>query len=224
MGLRLPFPTIAQDTSPAEVMALVVGGGDAGKPVEIPTDTPEISGLDLVLNDSLMPASADTNSLPASMSVKDGNWLFEGTGDFEQGGFKGNKNVVVKGIWSPTSTRVARLNISRGGTSSIDLWNDRSKVAEKAGPQAKLVLVDDLGRTYFPIGYMHITKSGDRRVTIALERGSKYTTLDQFPSLSSSGADTLYALFTPAAGRRIVGIRLGDEWVARADLLVEERK
>lgn len=223
MGLRLPFPAIAQESSPADVMTLV-GGSDVGGAPEIPSDVREIGNLDLVANDSLMPASADTNSLPASMSVKDGNWLFEGTGDFEQGGFRGNKNVVVKGIWSPSSTRVVRLNISRGGSSTIDLWNDTSKVAEEAGPQAKLVLVDDLGRTYFPIGYMHVTKSGDRRVTIALERGSKYTTLDQFPSLSSSGADSLYALFTPAAGRRIVGIKLGDKWVARADLLIEERK
>jgi len=223
MGLRLPFPTIAQESSPAEVMAMVAGA-ELGSAPEIPSNVSEISGVDLVANDSLMPASADTNSLPSSMSVKDGNWLFEGTGDFEQGGFKGNKNVVVKGIWSPVATRVVRLNISRGGGSTIDLWNDRSKVAEKAGPTAKLVLIDDLGRTYFPIGFMHITKTGDRRVSIALERGSKYTTLDQFPSLSSAGTDTLYALFTPAAGRRIVGIKLGDEWVARSDLLIEERK
>jgi hypothetical protein len=223
MGLRLPFPAIGQEVSEAEAAALVMGA-ETGTAPEIPSDTPEISQIDLVVNDQLMPASADTNSLPTGMGVKDGNWLFEGVGDFEQGGFRGNKNVVVKGIWSPAATRVVRLNMSRGGSSSIDLWNDRSKVAEKAGPSAKLTLIDDLGRKYFPIGYMHITKSGDRRVTIALNRQDKYTTLDQFPSLSSSGADTLYALFTPAVGRTIVGVKLGDEWVARSGVVIEERK
>lgn len=223
MGLRLPFPAIGQEASEADATALVMGA-ESGQAPEIPSDAPVISDLDLVLNDQLMPASADTNSLPSGMGVKDGNWLFEGAGDFEQGGFRGNKNVIVKGIWSPASTRVVRLNISRGGTSSIDLWNDRSKVAEKAGPTAKLVLIDDLGRRYFPIGYMHITKTGDRRVTIALDRQDKYTTLDQFPSLSSSGADTLYALFTPAVDRTIVGIKLGDEWVARGNLRIEPKK
>lgn len=94
MGLRLPFPAIGQEVSEAEAAALVMGA-ETGTAPEIPSDTPEISQIDLVVNDQLMPASADTNSLPTGMGVKDGNWLFEGVGDFEQGGFRGNKNLSL---------------------------------------------------------------------------------------------------------------------------------
>jgi hypothetical protein len=128
--------------------------------------------------------------------------------------------VIVKGVWAPPNTRVVRLNISRGTGSSIDLWNDRSKVRETAGDEANLALVDDLGRTYFPIGFIHATATGDRRVTIQLQRDGAFYQIGKFPNLSSSGSDKLYALFTPAIGRTIVGIKLGNEWIATSSLLV----
>ena len=181
--------------------------------------TMAINPEDLLVNDSIMPANADLNNLGA-MEVKDGNYLFQGLGEYEQGGFRGNKGVIVKGIWAPPNTRVLRLNIARGSSSSIDLWNDRSKVRETAGEEAKLMLVDDLGRTYFPIGYIHATATGDRRVNIALQRDGGYYEIGKFPNLSSSGSDKLYAIFTPAIGRTIVGIKLGDQWVATANLPV----
>lgn len=215
MGLRLPFPKIDQQSTSANAMTMLMGG--AGAAVAIPPGTLAINPEDLTVNDTIAPANADLNNLGA-MDVKDTNYLFQGLGEYEQGGFRGNKSVVVKGVWAPPNTRVVRLDISRGSGSSIDLWNDRSKVRETAGDQANLALVDDLGRTYFPIGYIHATATGDRRVTIRLQRDGGYYQIGSFPNLSSSGSDQLYALFTPAIGRTIVGIRLGNEWVATASL------
>ena len=214
MGNRLPFTQIAQESTMGDAIAMILG--NAGGAVSIPEGTPVASADDVKLNDSIMPANADLNNI-GSMEVKDTNYMFEGRGEYESGGFRGNKSVVVKGIWSPPGTRVVRLDISRG-RGSIDLWNDRSTVRQDAGPGAKLALVDDLGRFYFPIGYIHATAGGDRMVEISLARAGTYADIDTFPNLSSSGADQLYAIFTPAIGRKIVGIRLGDEWVARADL------
>jgi hypothetical protein len=57
-------------------------------------------------------------------------------------------------------------------------------------------------------------------VNIALQRDGGYYEIGKFPNLSSSGSDKLYAIFTPAIGRTIVGIKLGDEWVATANLPV----
>lgn len=175
--------------------------------------------VDRTVNDSIAPANADLNNIGA-MDVKDTNYLFQGLGEYEQGGFRGNKGIVVKGIWAPPNTRVVRLNISRGSASSIDLWNDRSKIREEVGDEAQLALVDDLGRLYFPIGYIHATATGDRRVTIRLQRDGQYYQIGTFPNLSSSGSDKLYALFTPAVGRKIVAVRLGASWVATTELVV----
>jgi len=219
VGLRIPFPKIDQQSTGPQAMAMLMGGTADGGAVKAPAGTMAVNPEDLVVNDSIMPANADLNNLGA-MEVKDGNYLFQGLGEYEQGGFRGNKGVIVKGIWAPPNTRVIRLNIARGSSSSIDLWNDRSKVRETAGEEAKLMLVDDLGRTYFPIGYIHATATGDRRVNIALQRDGGYYEIGKFPNLSSSGSDKLYAIFTPAIGRTIVGIKLGDQWVATANLPV----
>lgn len=219
MGQRLPFPKIDQQSSGAVAIAMLMGGDTAGGAVKAPPGTMAINVEDLAVNDSIMPANADLNNLGA-MDVKDGNYLFQGLGEYEQGGFRGNKGVIVKGVWAPPNTRVVRLNISRGTGSSIDLWNDRSKVRETAGEEANLALVDDLGRTYFPIGFIHATATGDRRVTIQLQRDGAFYQIGKFPNLSSSGSDKLYALFTPAIGRTIVGIKLGNEWIATSSLLV----
>jgi hypothetical protein len=214
MGNRLPFPQIAQESTMGDAIAMVLG--NAGGAVSIPEGTPMANADDLKLNDSIMPANADLNNI-GSMEVKDTNYMFEGRGEYEQGGFRGNKSVVVKGIWSPPGTRVVRLDISRG-RASIDFWGDRSPVRGEVGESANLALVDDLGRLYFPIGYIHAMAGGDRMVEISLARAGTYSEIGKFPNLSSSGADQLYAIFTPAIGRKIVGIKLGDRWVARADL------
>ena len=215
VGLRLPFPQVAQQSTAQEAMSMLLGGADSG--VVIPPGTMAINPEDITINDSIAPGNADLNNVGA-MDLKDTNYLFQGLGEYEQGGFRGNKGIVVKGVWAPPNTRVVRLNVSRGSGSSIDLWNDRSKVRETAGDTANLAIVDDLGRTYFPIGYIHATATGDRRVTVRLQRDGGYYQLNSFPNLSSSGSDKLYALFTPAVGRKIVAVRLGTEWVSTASL------
>jgi len=101
------------------------------------------------------------------------------------------------------------------------VWNDRSKVRSRVGDDANLALVDDLGRMYFPIGFIHAVASGDRRVSIKLQRDGAYYKIGTFPNQPSSGADKLFALFTPAVGRKIVGVKLGDEWIAASDLEIK---
>jgi hypothetical protein len=218
MGLRLPFPAIAQESSMADAMAMQSGGSGGG--VDIPATVAQISSGDLTINDSIMPANANMNNLGAMEVAPDTNLLFKGLGDYESGGFAGNKSVVVRGIWAPEGTRVVRLNLTRGSRNSIDFWNDRSKAREEAGENAQLMLIDDLGRPYYPIGYIHAEKTGERRVSIRLEREGNYYKISSFPNLASSGADDLFALFTPAVGRTIVGVKLGDKWVARANMPV----
>jgi len=215
MGQRLPFPEIRQEASLQEALAMQFGGRTGS--VEVPSGTPAMSVDDLVMNDSIMPATASLNNLGA-MSVRDTNFLLDGEGEYESGGFQGNRNVMVRGIWAPANTRVVRLNLSRGSRNSVDYWGDRTKLREEAGEDAEITLVDDAGNLYRPIGYLHATKGGDRRVTVKLNREGKFFKIGSFPNLSSAGVDDLYAIFTPAVGRKIIGVKLGDSWVASASL------
>ncbi len=185
-------------------------------PSRAPANTRTASVEDLVVNDTILPANADLNNLGA-MEVKDTNYLFSGIGEYEQGGFRGSKSVVVRGVWAPPNTRVVRLNIARGSSNSVDVWTNQGS----AGGQSKLALVDDLGRAYMPIGFIHSTATGDRRVTIKLQRDGAFDTIGAFPNPQGSGADKIYALFTPAVGRKIVGVKLGDEWIAAAALEIK---
>jgi hypothetical protein len=217
MGLRLPFPAIQQESTMQDAMAMQLGGAAGG--VDVPATVPLISASDLVINDSIMPANANLNTLGA-MEVKDTNYLFKGLGEYEAGGFAGNKSVVVKGVWAPPNTRVVRLNLTRGSRNSIDFWNDRSKIREEAGEDAKLMLVDDLGRVYYSIGFIYVEKGTEKRVSINLDRDGNYYKINSFPNQASSGSDDLFVLFTPAVGRTIVGVKLGDKWVARGNLQI----
>ena len=222
MGHRLPFPAISRQSSAQEGVAMLTKS-TAGALVEIPAGTPSIAREDLVMNDQITPASADLNNL-GNMSTKDTNYLFEGEGEYTQGGFRGSKGIIVKGIWAPPATRIVRLNISRGSRNSIDLWNDRSTVRQRAGEDANLALVDSFGKRYYPIGYIHVVGTGDRGVSIRLQRDGAYFKISSFPTLSSAGSDTLYALFSPSNAASIVGVVLGNEWVAKADLQIETAK
>jgi hypothetical protein len=215
MGLRLPFTQPDKQTTMAGALTMLLGG--AGGAVDIPAGTPAINPKDLTLNDTIMPGNSDLNNLGA-MTVQDTNYLFEGTGEYEQGGYRGNKDLVVRGIWSPPKTRVVRLNVGRGTGNSLDFWDDRSKLRETTGEEAILALVDELGRFYYPVGYIHAMSGGDRLVVVKLNRDGEYYQLSKFPNLSSSGADSMWAIFTPATGTKIVGVKLGKEWVATANL------
>ena len=101
------------------------------------------------------------------------------------------------------------------------MWNDRNKARSRAGEQAKLSLVDDSGHVYFPIGFIHASSTGDRRVTIKLQHDGALQQIGTFPNLPGSGKDQLFALFTPAVGCTIIGVKLGDEWIAASELVVE---
>lgn len=225
MGLRLNLPQIGPEIDAAQAMAMLTGvDAGGGEKVSVPPGLAAVSPVDLAMDDSISPATADLNSLGGGMRVQDENYFFEGTGDYEQGGFRGNKSVVIKGIWAPPNTRVVRLNVSRGGASSIDIWGDRNGIRSKVGDSAKLALVDDLGRTYYPIGFVYAEQAGNRNVSIGLERSGKYFQLDSLPNMSTAGADRMWALFTPMIGRTIVGVKMGDEWLCAADLAVEAKK
>ena len=213
-GLRFKLPTLDQ------TVAIDSRGGTGSKgdtPIQDP-GAKTIAQKDLTVDTSIAPATASINGL-TNMEQTD-QYLTEGSQEFPKGGPTVSPANRIKGIYAREGTAVVRLNISRQN-SSIDLWNDRSKVREKAGENAALVLVDQLGNTYTPVGYIWVKPDG---VEIRLDPRRGIESIADFPNQPSAGTHELYAIFNPTASVTIKSIRLGDIVVANANLDITAKK
>jgi len=214
-GLRLRLPTLEVD-APADTQIKAIARGAASGPnTNVPLIDPtakSVATKDLTINQSIAPAVGSINEL-TTLEQSD-QYLTEGEQELPRGGNQPSPANRIKGIYQQDGTVILRLNISRR-LSSVDLWNDRNKVREKAGEQATLFLVDARGNQYAPIGYIWVKQDG---VTIKLDPKRGIETIANFPNQPSAGTHELYALFNPTAGVKIVSIRLGNEIVANAEL------
>ena len=213
-GLRLRLPEI-EVSRPNNIEANNIARGVGGTNNNVPLVDPNaksVASKDLVPNKSIAPAVVSINEL--STIEHTDQLLTEGEQELPRGGKAPSPANRINGIFQQEGTIIVRLNISRR-LSSIDLWNDRNKVREKAGDNATLFLVDSLGNQYAPIGFIWIKPDG---VTIKLDPKRGIDSIGGFPNQPSSGIHELYALFNPTAGVKIVSIRLGNEIVANADL------
>lgn len=217
-GLRMALPRVEAMQPDASALTQLLRGGDPSRltgPIEDPT-AKSIASKDLTVDAGIAPANASVNSL-TTMEQTD-QFLTEGDQDFPRGGATASPANRIKGIYAREGTVIVRLNISRM-QSSIDVWNDRSDNRTKAGETAPLLLVDDRGNTYAPIGFVWIRPDG---VQIKLEPRRGIEAIRDFPNQPSSGAHELYALFNPTAGVTIKGIRLGNVVLANANLALKD--
>jgi uncharacterized membrane protein required for colicin V production len=221
-GLRFRLPAMEAER-PADALAkgLMRGlGGNAGQQA-IPLNDPSLKSLaskDIQATNSIEPAVVSINEL-TTMEQTD-QLLTEGKQEFQRGGNQASKANRINGIYERDGTRVVRLNISRR-SSSIDLWNDRTKLREEAGEQAALLLVDAQGNTYAPVGYIWVRPDG---VLVYLDPRRGVETIGDFPPQPSHGNDLLFAIYTPTSGAKIVSIRLGNKPIANVDFEVPQTK
>ena len=87
-------------------------------------------------------------------------------------------------------------------------------------PKAPLVLVDEKGSTYTPIGWLH-TQASQGMINVKLDTRAGVEDVDQLPQLSTAGRDGLDVLFAIPIGTKIVAIKLGDETVGTADVTID---
>ncbi|MDZ4753833.1 MAG: CvpA family protein [Phycisphaerae bacterium] len=170
-----------------------------------------IARRDITLDASIEPGVGNINELTNIEQVD--QWLTAGSQEFQRGGKMASKSNRIKGIYAAQGTAVVRLSITRR-LSSIDVWNDLNKNRELAGEDAPLLLVDANGNTYAPIGFIWVKSDG---VDVRLDPKRGIPTIKDFPYQPSSGANSLYAIFMPTIGVKIVSIRLGDVVLANAD-------
>ncbi|MFO0828681.1 MAG: sulfite exporter TauE/SafE family protein [Phycisphaerales bacterium] len=219
-GLRLRLPALDPSRPSATEASAIVRGVEQNNnaaPIVDPR-AKSVAAKDLVVSSSIAPAVVSINEL-TTMEQTD-QLLTEGRQEFQRGGQQASQANRIKGLYVREGTAMVRLNISRR-LSSIDLWNDRNKVREKAGENATLYLVDSQGNQYAPVGYVWVKPDG---VTIMLDPRRGVEAMSDFPNQPSSGSHELYALFNPTAGAHIVSIRLGNEVVANADLQLTAEK
>jgi hypothetical protein len=215
-GLRLRLPALEPVQLDATAMTQLLRGADPSRlagPVEDPT-AKMIASRDLTVDNGIAPANASVNTL-TTMEQSD-QFLTEGRQDFPRGGATASPVNRIKGIYAREGTAIVRLNLSRQ-QSSVDVWNDRSDNRTKAGETAPLLLVDERGNTYAPIGYIWVRPDG---VEIRLDPRRGIEAIKDFPPQPSSGTHELYALFNPTAGVTIKSVRLGNVVLANANLLV----
>jgi hypothetical protein len=210
-GTRFRLPTVQSGT-------VAAGSLPSGGTPALPPPTATVGGaIDSVirLSNDIRPITASKNTLPGSIRESDG-FLTDGKGTFSRGGLRPSKSLRIKGIYEPAGTRVVQLNVSVNSPASIF-----GPVRTQAGEDARLALVDSLGRTYSPIGYIHEQPTSG--TTIMLDPRGFVTTLDQVPMLPTSGTEDLRLLFTVTEGAVISAFRFGDVNVGTCNLLVEQR-
>jgi uncharacterized membrane protein required for colicin V production len=218
LRFRLPNPEPQLD---GRAMAMTERGMDPTSAAQTPLFDPKartIARRDIVSDFTIAPANASINELTNIDHSE--QFLTAGTQEFQRGGRGASPINRIKGIYAPEGTSVIRLNISRR-ISSIDVWNELNENRKNAGEEAPLLLVDALGNTYAPIGYIWVKPEG---VEVRVDPKRGIPAIKDFPFQPSSGSHELFAIFTPTVNAKIVSIRLGNIVLANADFDVPEQK
>ncbi|MAD78065.1 MAG: hypothetical protein CMJ51_01675 [Planctomycetaceae bacterium] len=207
-GLRIPLAPASDDLAALDIGEGTKATFDASA-TSIPASYVKIDRkLGVILN---------RNSLASGMEAQKNTITFSPGADVPsrtRGSV--NKSLRVDQLYELPGTKIVKLDISRG-KSPIDVWGD---IRTKAGSSAPLMLVDDNGSTYLPIGWLHVQAS-DNLLNVKLDARRGVPTIANLPQLSSAGRDDLDVLFSIPEGRRIVAIMVGDETVGVTNVLVK---
>ena len=214
-GVRFNLPQ-AEVVSGAEYERLLGSSGSVRAARSAPADwagTGQLTTTQLQVSNSLRPVTGSTNQLPGTIRVDSERFITEGSGEFSRGGILPSRALRLKGFVEPEGTRNVQLTVRRGGVGDIF---DPS-LRQQAGDNATPMLVDSLGRTYRPIGYIY---DQGEKVKISLSPRKPISTVADLPQLSQSGRRSLRIIFSVTEGVQLVGLRLGDIPVASCNLTV----
>ncbi len=165
----------------------------------------------------IRPVTSSINTKPSGIQVEE-RYIAGGDGIFTRGGdMIISRNLRLEGILEPTGTRIVQVDVSRG-TSLADIYGP---VRQQVGEDARPILVDTLGRTYPPIGFIHEMPDGKTRIKVDFERQIQ---AGDIPVLPSAGTHKLRMLYAVTEGATIVGFKLGDATIGTCNLLVKDPK
>lgn len=216
-GTRYDLPQ-AQELMRQECEAVVSGMGETSLTVGPLPDfagARPIDDADISLSSSIRPVTVSSNQLPGTMKESN-KYLVSGDALFKTGRARVSRALRIKGIDEPLGTRIVQLNVSRGR--SADIFGP---LRDRAGAEARPVLIDSQGHQYSPIGFIHVNPEG---VRIFLDPTRGIASADDLPHLPTTGDQELRLVFRVTDNVTIVGFRLGDVPVGTCNLIVTERK
>jgi hypothetical protein len=214
LRIRLPEP---QGKSMASVLEVEGGSTASTAPIDFSSARGIPEGADGIDNkNSISPLQLNLNNIGTFVAYegKKSNYLKQGDYEFPKGGFStASKSGAIKGFFAPDGTAIIRLNVTRG-KAAVDLHELKRQFKDKP-----LVLVDANGRTFQPIGYFWEQKD---KVRVRLDATKPITKLEDLPSVSSSGDQTLHLIFAPTLNAVIKGVIVGDSPVGSCNYTVSE--
>ena len=207
-GLRIPLAQASNDLA-----TLDMGSGGAG--IDYDRNATPIPATYVKL-DSRIGVILTRNSLPPGIEAE-GNTITLADGDDVQSRTTGtiSKSLRVDRLYELPGTKIVRLDVSRG-KSPVDIWGENRAAGGIDNP---LVLVDDEGKTYLPIGWLH-KKASDNLLNIKFDARDGVPELEGLPLLSTAGRDELDVLYSIPVNRKIVAIKIGDVTVGVTNVTV----
>lgn len=215
-GVRYDLPP-AEAVEPTALAGLRTDGFNMTlEPLPEDPTAPFVRGQDIEISNSIFPLSISINSL-RSIEANEDRFLTNGFQAFIKGAERGNRDTRVLGIYSAPGAKVIKVNVSRDSTANIfdDVLLGKVGGAETASP----VLIDQLGRRYYPKGYI-LDLSIEREVHINLQPGSPITSVADLPRLPTSNTNKLWLLYEVTEGVTLTSFRLNDFTIVRCNIPV----
>lgn len=200
--LRLELPQMEIDESGAGTGVAATGGSTASAPTgqggPLPPGSLEFNnelGLKLSYNRR------------GSLIIDDNNFVTRGRSEFPTVSPSGSisPKLRVQYFYEPPETRIVQIRIRRG--TSLDT----ERIKRDGGGADPIELVDSRGQTYFPAGYI---KKGPKITEISFDPTSLIMSVNDLPTLPSSGNTDLMLLFRVPVGATLSELRAGDTALA----------
>lgn len=204
-GVRFALPAVPRPTTPVEWMAakIQVGGIDGPAFVYDPNAMP-LEDTDIRIDATIAPLVLSKNQVSGMEITED--FFASGRAIFaKDGGFNPSRALRIKGLLEPPGTKIVKLNVSRG-TSSVDIWGDKTDFRQKAGSGATVLLIDDKGNQFAPYGFFWERQN---EVEIMLDPVRGVRSLADLPNLPAAGTHKLSLLYQIPEGTHVTGVKLG---------------
>lgn len=150
----------------------------------------------------------------------EGNFLSGGTGVYKKGApIAISRAQRISGFHHSAGTEVVLVDATRfaNGT-GIDMWGDRSKTFKELGTDVSIELVDSIGKTIKPCGYIWERQND---VQIFFQPSKLIMKISELPKQPSSGEHKLKLVFIVSVNSNITGIKLGKMLIGTCNVVAK---
>ncbi len=173
----------------------------------------------IIVNNSIRPVQLNVNIVGTMDVAKsdEGNFLSGGTGVYK----KGSQNAItrsqrISGFYHSVETEVVLVDATRKADGTgIDMWGDRSKTFKELGTDVPIELVDSMGKTTKPCGYIWERQND---VQIFFQPSKLIMKVSELPRQPSSGEHKLKLVFIVPVNSNITGIKLGKTLIGTCNI------